>query len=399
MFSYEDDGYGYRSAAPRRQGGGSNTALLIMLIILVALVLAVAVIGIIYMLRTPVPGGNLPTTTPSVSDTADPTVTDPVTDPVTTPEPQETEPVPDERGITFIGTPVDTKNIYAGNLILVNKTYGYNFDVNAKKDANVGDLYSFWKPWPKYSYKLTGTKVKMHTSTATLMSTMFDAFLDETELNDYLITSGYRDYAIQQETLNEMIAEYGSESAALRYCAPAGYSEHHTGLAFDAYVFTDEQKTYKLGDEDMPEVYNWIYNNCARFGFIHRYPGNKEALTGYGAESWHFRYVGIPHAAIIEEKNFCLEEYIDFIKDYSYDNYLVATGSDGATYAIYYEGVKLETVVIAEVKDANGNVITPASVSQQMPDKATLHLPIGDVPYEISGNNVDGFIVTVKLGN
>jgi len=192
---------------------------------------------------------------------------------------------------------------------------------------------------------------------------------------------------------------YGSESAALRYCAPAGYSEHHTGLAFDAYVFTDEQKTYKLGDEDMPEVYNWIYNNCARFGFIHRYPGNKEALTGYGAESWHFRYVGIPHAAIIEEKNFCLEEYIDFIKDYSYDNYLVATGSDGATYAIYYEGVKLETVVIAEVKDANGNVITPASVSQQMPDKATLHLPIGDVPYEISGNNVDGFIVTVKLGN
>ncbi|MBQ7010998.1 MAG: M15 family metallopeptidase [Clostridia bacterium] len=391
MQNYND----YNYNAPRRQ----NNAILILLIILISLVLAVAVMGIIYMLRTPV-------VAPPADGTTDPTVT---TDPVATDEPgvtdepavtteaPVTEPTPDDRGITFIGTPVKSTGIFSGNLILVNKDHGYNFEVNAKKDSNVGSLYDFWKPWPKYSYKLTGTKVKMHTSTAELMSVMFDGFLDETELNDYLITSGYRDYQLQQETLDEMIADYGSESAALRYCALPGYSEHHTGLAFDVYVFTDEQKTYKLGEEKMPGVYNWIYDNCAKYGFIHRYQAGKESITGFAEESWHFRYVGLPHAQIMEERDFCFEEYINFLKDYTYDNYLVAEGADGKTYAIYYEEVELETVVIEEVKDANGNVITPASVTEQLPDTATLHLPIGDFPYEVSGNNVDGFIVTITL--
>ncbi|MBE6641603.1 MAG: D-alanyl-D-alanine carboxypeptidase family protein [Ruminococcaceae bacterium] len=388
MHNYNDYNYGQ----PKRQ----NNTVMILLIVLISLVLIVAVMGIVYMVKNPV-------VTPPVQGDTTPAVTDGNTDepadttnPVTT-EPPVTEPVPDERGITFVGEKMESKLIHTGDLVLVNKDYAYDFEVNAKKDGGIGDLYSFWKPWPKYSYKLTGTKVKMPTRTAELMSVMFDAFLDETGENDYLITSGYRDYQLQQETLDEMIVDYGSESAALRYCALPGHSEHHTGLAFDCYVFTDENKTYKLGEEKMPELYNWIYDNCARFGFIHRYQAGKESITGFAAESWHFRYVGIPHAELIEEKNFCYEEYVNFLRDYSYENYLVYEASNGKTYGIYFAEVEPETVVIEEVRDENGNIITPASVSEQLPDIASIPVPTGNVPYEISGNNVDGFIITISL--
>jgi hypothetical protein len=71
--------------------------------------------------------------------------------------------------------------------------------------------------------------------------------------------------------------------------------------------------------------------------------------------------------------------------------------TDTITYAIYYVEAETETVVIPEVKDENGNVITPAGVTEQIPDTVSVYLPTGNVPYEISGNNVDGFIVTVVI--
>lgn len=384
MFSFNDDDYvtPYR---PRKTGGPSNT-LLILLIVLVLLVFSVSVVAIVYLLKSP--GNPTPETTPP----------DPGSTPIVTPEnstePPVTDPPQPSVGLTFYGTPIDTTELYRGDLVLVNGQNPYNFTVNAEKDAKATDLYNIWKPYPNYCYKLTGTKVKTLPFLGNYLNTFFDAFLSETGENDYLVTSCYRTYEIQEETLADMIEKYGSEAEALRYTAKPGYSEHHTGLVMDVYVFTDDQVTYKLGEAKMPDLYNWIYTNAAKYGFIQRYKAAKESITGYAEESWHFRYVGTPHAEIIEENGFCLEEYIDFLRGYTYPNCLSYEAKNGKNYLIYYEPVKTETVVIPEVRDEDGNVITPASTTEKMSDKTTVHLP-HNASYLLSGNNVDGFIVTV----
>ena len=119
-------------------------------------------------------------------------------------------------------------------------------------------------------------------------------------------------------------------------------------------------------------------NNCWRYAFVNRYPAGKEALTFIDNEPWHFRYVGIPHAEIMKDYDFCLEEYISFIKNYTIDtSFLLKELDNGARYIIYY----------VPLTDSESTAI----YIPLMPDGVTPY------PYEISGNNVDGFIVTVTL--
>jgi D-alanyl-D-alanine carboxypeptidase len=47
---------------------------------------------------------------------------------------------------------------------------------------------------------------------------------------------------------------------------------------------------------DTPEG-KWVRDNAHRFGFILRYPADKQAVTGYQFEPWHVRYVGVELAA------------------------------------------------------------------------------------------------------
>ncbi|WP_278560136.1 D-alanyl-D-alanine carboxypeptidase family protein, partial [Coprobacillus cateniformis] len=46
------------------------------------------------------------------------------------------------------------------------------------------------------------------------------------------------------------------------------------------------------------------------YGFVLRYPTNKNSITGVGYEPWHYRYVGKEHAKKINELGVCLEEYV-----------------------------------------------------------------------------------------
>lgn len=391
MNGYDNDGYsGYE-----RNGRGGGYGILIVLLVLCIIVTCVAVGLVIYLVKG-APAKKTPDVTTDqtpVSDTA-PAVTD---EPQVTDKPKDELPKgPDANGITFTRTSVDNNEIYKGTLILVNGTHEYNFNANAKKDSEAVSLYAYWKALPGYPFKLTGDKVKILTFTADRMTEMFEGFERETGLNDYLITSGLRDYALQEETFAEQIEKYGLESVARKYCALPGFSEHHTGYAFDAYIYTDDNKTYKPGAEDMPGVYNWIYDNCWKYGFIHRYPEGKETVTGYYAEGWHFRYVGAPHAEIIKKSGYVLEEYISKIEEYTFDNYLVYECEDGSRYAIYYEPAATETVVTEAITDGSGNVIAPATVSVQYSAATDVRVPEGKA-YDISGNNDGGFIVTFKL--
>lgn len=122
------------------------------------------------------------------------------------------------------------------------------------------------------------------------------------------IVSGFRSYTRQQTLYNNYVARDGKE-AADRYSARPGYSEHQSGLAMDlnsvddSFAYTKEAK--------------WIAENCARFGFIVRYPEGKEAITGYIYEPWHVRYLGVDLAESITASGLTFEEYFGITSVYA----------------------------------------------------------------------------------
>ena len=116
-------------------------------------------------------------------------------------------------------------------------------------------------------------------------------------------TSSYRDYAYQEKLYNQYAKKDGKE-AADTYSGRPGYSEHQTGLAVDLYngkeLYTEFENT---------KEFKWMQENAHKYGFILRFPKDKEKITGYEYESWHYRYVGEKIATYIHENNLCYEEY------------------------------------------------------------------------------------------
>lgn len=130
-------------------------------------------------------------------------------------------------------------------------------------------------------------------------------------IDNWQVSAGWRSVGYQQQLLDDKIAEYKAEgfssanarSAALKTVAEPGTSEHHTGLAFDITVPGVSFKGTVQSD--------WISEHCWEYGFILRYAEDKEDITGFVAEAWHFRYVGTEHSLIMRDENLCLEEYIE----------------------------------------------------------------------------------------
>ena len=120
------------------------------------------------------------------------------------------------------------------------------------------------------------------------------------------LSSGYRGYEEQQYLFNRKVEQYGEEQAATIVSRP-GTSEHQTGLACD---ITDEY--YELKNESLENtaLYQWMSSHCQEYGFIVRYPKDKEKITGIIYEPWHFRYVGVEAATYMAEHNLCLEEFV-----------------------------------------------------------------------------------------
>ena len=138
---------------------------------------------------------------------------------------------------------------------------------------------------------------------------VYDAFIDmwnaANEEGIYLIVnSSYRTYADQDEVYNSYKDSYG-EKEADAVAARAGYSEHQTGLAID--VFSKDNTSRATFKESL--AYSWLEANAYKYGFILRYPEGKENITGYGAESWHYRYVGKDVAEYIYENDITFDEY------------------------------------------------------------------------------------------
>lgn len=114
--------------------------------------------------------------------------------------------------------------------------------------------------------------------------------------------SGYRSYQYQTQLYNNYVNQHGEEEANT-FSAKPGFSEHQTGLTFDLKDFNGQLV------ED-PITSQWIKENCAKYGFILRYPEGKEDITGYIYEPWHLRYVGEEVANQIMNNNTTLEQYL-----------------------------------------------------------------------------------------
>lgn len=124
------------------------------------------------------------------------------------------------------------------------------------------------------------------------------------------VISGYRTSQVQQQLLDNKIEEYLNEGyskedakkEAMLWVAVPGTSEHQLGIAVDINA--------KEGYSDEQEVYDWLYHNSYKYGFIQRYPSDKIDITGISYEPWHYRYVGEKVATEIYQQGISLEEYL-----------------------------------------------------------------------------------------
>ena len=136
-----------------------------------------------------------------------------------------------------------------------------------------------------------------------------------------MVVSTYRSYERQEEVYNRDVnsaVESGVDIAdaikgTSRYIALPGASEHQTALAVDLSNDGSLEENFIETEAGV-----WIKENCHNYGFVVRYPKEKEKYTGIGYEPWHIRYLGQPFSDILYENDWCLEEFITHMKRNKY---------------------------------------------------------------------------------
>ena len=162
-----------------------------------------------------------------------------------------------------------------------------------------------------YSVDLTELRNGQSVDTRILsdLQEMFDAARSEDIYP--IVSDAYRTREDQQTLMDDVIQNYEDEgysseeasSKAEQVIAKPGTSEHETGLAID--IAGDDDY-----DQDTDSVLEWMNSNAYKYGFILRYPSDKESVTGAEAENDHYRYVGKEAAKVIHDQGICLEEYL-----------------------------------------------------------------------------------------
>lgn len=143
------------------------------------------------------------------------------------------------------------------------------------------------------------------------------------EGHELYLKSGYRSYYKQAVMYENRVKKYGYDDG---WVTKPGASDHQTGLGCDVVPknWTDRGMNEDMAEE--PET-QWMAENCARFGFILRYPADKEDITEINYEPWHLRYVGVPAATYIMDNGLCLEEFYDQLMT-AIDGFIAAGGDE-----------------------------------------------------------------------
>ena len=145
------------------------------------------------------------------------------------------------------------------------------------------------------------------------LNKMINAMWDD-GINNIWIQSAYRSIERQKELYDNSVQKYlkqgktqeEAEKLTDEYINKPGSSDHNLGLAVD---FNNVDNKF----EDL-DGFKWLQKHAEDYGFILRYPKDKEDITKISYESWHWRYVGEEHAKKMNELNMCLEEYIEYLQ-------------------------------------------------------------------------------------
>ena len=209
----------------------------------------------------------------------------------------------------------DNKNLeYKEIITRVNSNLDYEFYADSKKADITKEMYTLVN---KYNYleqnyipdnlvTITGIYAR---DKAQLVDIAYDNFVKMADVArkenlTIKVTTGYRSYSFQSTLYNNYVKADGIKNADT-YSARPGYSEHQLGYSADL----TNTKNVSFDEFENTDEYKWLQNNAHKFGFIMRYPKDKEYITGYIFESWHYRYVGVEIATYIYENNITYEEY------------------------------------------------------------------------------------------
>ena len=149
------------------------------------------------------------------------------------------------------------------------------------------------------------------------MQAMIDAQrAAETNPKNWLyVRSPYRSYSTQkmlftQETnkwLKTGLSSEEAEAKAATVVTRPGTSEHNTGFSADFNIAEDSFESTAM--------FTWMQEHAADYGFVLRFPKDKQEITGITYESWHYRFVGINNAKEMNRLNMCLEEYVEYMNN------------------------------------------------------------------------------------
>lgn len=355
-----------------------------LLIGVILLVLVVIIIGLTAFLLLREEGDEpLPvdkTTTQSVNSGNAPVITDPetTTDVSTTPTPSGTQNVPstgasttpadsnptdpvittttrhyDQSDPVTITVEADVTDMFRGSLILIDENHRYNISVekligrtemNALSSNTLLSDYGFVKVASSPYYTRKSSTLFLNTEANAELVNMMNAFAAETGNTDVQLRNAYY---------------YDKNEQVCYNC---------TGLYIDLEIHKEEG-LYPLNYETFrSDYYDWFIDNCYRFGFVHQW--EVKSSTGHDQYS-SFRYVGIPHATYMHDNNIeDLEEYLDILKAHPIEKVLTITDADDVAWQVYYVPATAGSTQITLTG-------TPKS-------------------YTISGNNTDGYIVTIN---
>ena len=156
-----------------------------------------------------------------------------------------------------------------------------------------------------HNYKNASLKPMISADIMPYFAAMQNKALD-VGLRKIIVDSGYRSFEYQKVIFDKLAAEVGLEEAKKAVALP-GSSEHQSGLAIDIAYMDNGVYIENTSDSD-PEI-KWLKENAYKFGFILRYPEEKEDVTGFKYEWWHYRFIGVEMATILYAENITLDEY------------------------------------------------------------------------------------------
>ena len=255
---------------------------------------------------------------------------------------------PSNDKVDWASVTVTATDTLRGPLALVNNTHKYTFPDGIGHLGSLNDKRTTHNP---RVYQQSGLSDYMEKTALDALDQMLVDFHAATGLDNVLLKYAYRSAEEQQA-----LVENGASTQV-------GYSDHHTGMGIQL-AYMRNGNNYSLSTDD---AYNWLFENCHKYGFVVRYPEGKSDVTGVSDYSDYFRYVGVAHATYMTENDLCLEEYVAFIKGSSDNKPLKINGADGRYYEVWYVAV-----------DGSATVKYPTNYA-----------------YTVSGTNDGGVVVTV----